>query len=102
MIRRPPRSTLFPYTTLFRSSTSKKEPRGVRKREVHRGPHRAAEREEVDVAWLGDASGHESSSGLGCERLLGGESTIESDIETARVGEVARVDAHHVRTGLGK
>src|SRR5947209_15510660 len=23
MIRRPPRSTLFPYTTLFRSSTSK-------------------------------------------------------------------------------
>src|SRR5256885_8691734 len=28
MIRRPPRSTLFPYTTLFRSPTSR-EPRGV-------------------------------------------------------------------------
>src|SRR2546430_12329360 len=27
MIRRPPRSTLFPYTTLFRSSHSKGEPR---------------------------------------------------------------------------
>src|SRR5258708_9483937 len=25
MIRRPPRSTLFPYTTLFRSSISKKD-----------------------------------------------------------------------------
>src|SRR3712207_8200162 len=25
MIRRPPRSTLFPYTTLFRSSNSKQE-----------------------------------------------------------------------------
>src|SRR6266513_905568 len=27
MIRRPPRSTLFPYTTLFRSRTAKPEPR---------------------------------------------------------------------------
>src|SRR5438094_2944181 len=25
MIRRPPRSTLFPYTTLFRSTTSKRQ-----------------------------------------------------------------------------
>src|SRR3712207_8283043 len=28
MIRRPPRSTLFPYTTLFRSTTAKLEPTG--------------------------------------------------------------------------
>src|SRR2546430_5821285 len=28
MIRRPPRSTLFPYTTLFRSYVSDGEPRG--------------------------------------------------------------------------
>src|SRR5260370_15473509 len=27
MIRRPPRSTLFPYTTLFRSSRSRRTPR---------------------------------------------------------------------------
>src|SRR5437868_9568107 len=27
MIRRPPRSTLFPYTTLFRSERTEKEPR---------------------------------------------------------------------------
>src|SRR5436309_6971774 len=27
MVRRPPRSTLFPYTTLFRSRTIKKPPR---------------------------------------------------------------------------
>src|SRR5205807_7343230 len=27
MIRRPPRSTLFPYTTLFRSRTSRQTPR---------------------------------------------------------------------------
>src|SRR3712207_8829457 len=29
MIRRPPRSTLFPYTTLFRSRSDRASPRGV-------------------------------------------------------------------------
>src|SRR2546422_1571414 len=29
MIRRPPRSTLFPYTTLFRSRESQRDPRGA-------------------------------------------------------------------------
>src|SRR2546426_8997443 len=34
MIRRPPRSTLFPYTTLFRSHPLRRpEPRGARARE---------------------------------------------------------------------
>src|SRR2546430_10725392 len=36
MIRRPPRSTLFPYTTLFRSL--------LRQRPLHRHGHLAAER----------------------------------------------------------
>src|ERR1044071_10304620 len=36
MIRRPPRSTLFPYTTLFRSvSRSRGEPRGGGRRPHH-------------------------------------------------------------------
>src|SRR3712207_8905910 len=30
MIRRPPRSTLFPYTTLFRSERDRHRPRGER------------------------------------------------------------------------
>src|SRR5687768_18281492 len=30
MIRRPPRSTLFPYTTLFRSANGMRNPRRVR------------------------------------------------------------------------
>src|SRR5437588_7461858 len=34
MIRRPPRSTLFPYTTLFRSDT------GVRGGSAHQAPRR--------------------------------------------------------------
>src|SRR5947199_742686 len=33
MIRRPPRSTLFPYTTLFRSEHRGRAQRGMRKRE---------------------------------------------------------------------
>src|SRR3712207_8865115 len=45
MIRRPPRSTLFPYTTLFRSGGShvRREPGGVRRaadRPVRRQPRR--------------------------------------------------------------
>src|SRR3712207_8396495 len=34
MIRRPPRSTLFPYTTLFRSATFQPEPRTGCKRSI--------------------------------------------------------------------
>src|SRR2546430_5864963 len=34
MIRRPPRSTLFPYTTLFRSERAPPPP-AMREREVH-------------------------------------------------------------------
>src|SRR3712207_8016939 len=41
MIRRPPRSTLFPYTTLFRSDRTADERTGDRDafREVRRHPH---------------------------------------------------------------
>src|SRR3712207_7781746 len=37
MIRRPPRSTLFPYTTLFRSSTT----RDATLSRTYRAPHRS-------------------------------------------------------------
>src|SRR3712207_9449231 len=48
MIRRPPRSTLFPYTTLFRSEDGAGVPQhqhhgnGQRRRCPHRLPHRPA------------------------------------------------------------
>src|SRR3712207_8476106 len=45
MIRRPPRSTLFPYTTLFRSP----EPVAERRRQQTRPGRRADERERRDV-----------------------------------------------------
>src|SRR2546429_5860421 len=37
MIRRPPRSTLFPYTTLFRSFRSGRTSRGFRTRRLSSG-----------------------------------------------------------------
>src|SRR5215813_15591620 len=42
MIRRPPRSTLFPYTTLFRSTTRREHPRRPRPR----GPSTCSRSEE--------------------------------------------------------
>src|ERR1039457_7442356 len=44
MIRRPPRSTLFPYTTLFRSSADHRRSRlRSRSREPDHGPFRSEE-----------------------------------------------------------
>src|SRR3712207_9459452 len=49
MIRRPPRSTLFPYTTLFRSDG---DPCGVHVRRLHRwrGPVRRVVRSHPSAA----------------------------------------------------
>src|SRR6266487_4896705 len=44
MIRRPPRSTLFPYTTLFRSSRPGTSSRGSRGRRALRSPPRSRAR----------------------------------------------------------
>src|SRR5260221_10953303 len=70
MIRRPPRSTLFPYTTLFRSTTHQIDMVGPRHLdgavEVHAvnlidvGSHRSEE----------DTSELQSHSDLGCRLLL--------------------------------
>src|SRR2546430_9653710 len=74
MIRRPPRSTLFPYTTLFRSL----EFGGARRMAelkligTHNG-YNAAAAAAVGVA-LGRSEGHtpeiQSRSNLGCRLLL--------------------------------
>src|SRR3712207_7724686 len=63
MIRRPPRSTLFPYTTLFRSPASGSEghlrpsdhPRRSHSHAQHASPcHRWASRTNGDVGGTGD------------------------------------------------
>src|SRR5256885_4822289 len=44
MIRRPPRSTLFPYTTLFRSTSNSKTDGSFRKPEGHQHSYRGFRR----------------------------------------------------------
>src|SRR3712207_7000589 len=53
MIRRPPRSTLFPYTTLFRSrrTDGTGERDGLTRRAAGRAPARENDRRSVVVPW---------------------------------------------------
>src|SRR5260221_3006245 len=67
MIRRPPRSTLFPYTTLFRSldlrwrTAHLPEDRGVGGRSARTGPHRLClHRSEEQTSELQSHSDSES------------------------------------------
>src|SRR2546422_4619515 len=53
MIRRPPRSTLFPYTTLFRSP-DRVDPRGCAARRHGRGARRARPRGAGGFAGAGE------------------------------------------------
>src|SRR5256885_6462052 len=62
MIRRPPRSTLFPYTTLFRSHHALRRHRAERCSDDP-DPRRSARR-RCDVRY-GDASGHARRGGSG-------------------------------------
>src|SRR3712207_7640319 len=74
MIRRPPRSTLFPYTTLFRSRAGGGVPHGVLQYEVRHvlhggvcvrdGPLRADDRSEEHTSEL------QSRQYLVCRLLL--------------------------------
>src|SRR6266511_5778958 len=45
MIRRPPRSTLFPYTTLFRSPAVPRVPAAVTRRDRRATPDRSVQRD---------------------------------------------------------
>src|SRR2546430_12187049 len=63
MIRRPPRSTLFPYTTLFRSRA--KDHRPCRRRERHRS-HSGRDRHRSEE----HTSELQSQSNLVCRLLL--------------------------------
>src|SRR5260221_5734852 len=49
MIRRPPRSTLFPYTTLFRSRRAEKI--AIEKSKEAKANQGLAERQALDLLW---------------------------------------------------
>src|SRR5439155_3640728 len=64
MIRRPPRSTLFPYTTLFRSRSNCRRCRWRQAEWMHEGMRRARVRSEEHTSEL-QSRGH-----LVCRLLL--------------------------------
>src|SRR2546430_3561068 len=66
MIRRPPRSTLFPYTTLFRSRSAPRRGPGRRRARTAERHHRAggSSRSEEHTSEL------QSQSNLVCRLLL--------------------------------
>src|SRR5262245_64551852 len=85
MLRRPPRSTLFPYTTLFRSRGSLG--RGLRKRFLHRAPQPrlpCLRRSEEHTSEL------QSLRHLVCRLLLEKKKNIQH--ETYRQITVANID----------
>src|SRR2546422_2027246 len=81
MIRRPPRSTLFPYTTLFRSSGSSRTKKGSRLRSSSR-PGKPARRSEEHTSEL------QSRLHLVCRLLL--EKKKEEQEHQARGVDEAR------------
>src|SRR5258708_14991747 len=93
MIRRPPRSTLFPYTTLFRSPRFRLSRGGPRDAPgaAHRGP-----RSEEHTSEL------QSPDHLVC-RLLLEKKKIENQVDLAkptfRIG-YTRTDVKHATTEL--
>src|SRR3712207_7422863 len=70
MIRRPPRSTLFPYTTLFRSAYGKLE---------------ASEEEIVAAAKAADAHGFVEVLPEGYDTVVGQKGRLLSDGQRQRV-----------------
>src|SRR3712207_7088036 len=81
MIRRPPRSTLFPYTTLFRSA------RGLVDQHGHgvAGAHRQRDEEEQPAARLarrGEDRSEEHTSELQSRQYLVCRLLLEKNINT--------------------
>src|SRR5438034_5696691 len=95
MLRRPPRSTLFPYTTLFRSRRILRAGRAWRRRAPRGRRFRDARSEE-------HTSELQSHSDLVCRLLL--EKKKVKDVEAGVRGALRRVTANRfhrrVSTGL--
>src|SRR3989442_4198231 len=65
MIRRPPRSTLFPYTTLFRSLSAVLNPFVVPARQVQDPFHVRVDDERERIEFLGALAHHQLEHGMG-------------------------------------
>src|SRR5256885_10917140 len=101
MIRRPPRSTLFPYTTLFRSSLSWHALRSVDNTPTRRSARRIPRRSEEHTSEL------QSPCNLVCRLLLEKKNNQPEGLKQPLLGTGLMPDAdgsrcdqrphHHIR-----
>src|SRR3712207_7307288 len=82
MIRRPPRSTLFPYTTLFRSSRAQQHQMPVRPSGTHRR-HMPSRRHTTVCVRAIDVEEHRTARGH--EPILTGAATARSEEHTSEL-----------------
>src|SRR2546430_8384135 len=89
MIRRPPRSTLFPYTTLFRSSVEGEiDPLTGYVMDIQRLKELVTERSEEHTSEL------QSQSNLVCRLLL--EKKKKKNVSTVTHSNILTVPENHV------
>src|SRR3712207_8567222 len=89
MIRRPPRSTLFPYTTLFRSRAGGRP--GGRERRPVRATRRAGARGQVLPGGLGRGLLSRGPS-VGRRACRGGRTPVP---EGPQIGRAQRLNSSH-------
>src|SRR5438034_8029519 len=83
MLRRPPRSTLFPYTTLFRSDSRRgRAARRLRLPDQAVRPRRAAREDPARARSEEHTSELQSHSDLVCRLLLEKKKKTQSNITT--------------------
>src|SRR2546429_6968193 len=101
MIRRPPRSTLFPYTTLFRSSAQKQpKPSGDGRTklpgQVGKAPHAPGESGEPEQGRSEEHTSElQSRLHLVCRLLLEKKNTIRTSTTTCTLPKLPTYSTHH-------
>src|SRR5690348_17885422 len=101
MIRRPPRSTLFPYTTLFRSARERGEAsdRALRARIERRGEERPQLPEDDRQLWAFRSEEHtselQSPVHLVCRLLLEKKKKKKSNISCCVIRYDTSADCSH-------
>src|SRR2546430_8792300 len=93
MIRRPPRSTLFPYTTLFRSHAADHD-----RQAAGGGPGDAARHRRIDVRSEEHTSELQSQSNLVCRLLLEKKKTSYRTEPRFTISFRPRLPGHRART----
>src|SRR3712207_5316258 len=99
MIRRPPRSTLFPYTTLFRSCENLQRTGSFKIRGAYTRISRLSEAERARGVVAASAGNHAQGVALAA-RLLGCSATVFMP-ETAPLPKVAATRSYGAEVRLG-